>query len=60
VEIDEQTEAHLLVRFDPEKIAVTDIITAVIGQRAVSDISIIEPDLEGVVREIVEQGEVHA
>jgi ABC-2 type transport system ATP-binding protein len=60
VEIDEQTDAHLLVRFDPEKIAVTDIITAVIGQRAVSDISIIEPDLEGVVREIVEQGEVHA
>jgi len=59
VEIDEQTESRLLVRFDPEQIAVTDIITAVIGQRAVSDISIIEPDLEGVVREIVEQGEVH-
>ena len=60
VEIDEQIDAHLLVRFDPEMVAVTDIITAVIGQRAVSDISIIEPDLEGVVREIVEQGEVHA
>jgi len=60
VEIDEQTDTRLLLHFDPERIAVTDIITAVIGQRAVSDISIIEPDLEGVVREIVEQGEVHA
>ncbi|MGB3331097.1 MAG: ATP-binding cassette domain-containing protein, partial [Thermomicrobiales bacterium] len=60
VEIDEQTDTRLLLRFDPERIAVADIITAVIGQRAVSDISIIEPDLEGVVREIVEQGEVHA
>ncbi|MGC4191080.1 MAG: ATP-binding cassette domain-containing protein [Thermomicrobiales bacterium] len=60
VEIDEQTGTRLLLRFDPERIAVTDIITAVIGQRAVSDISIIEPDLEGVVRKIVEQGEVHA
>jgi len=60
VEIDEQTETRLLLHFDPQRIAVPDIITAVIGQRAVSDISIIEPDLEGVVREIVEQGEVHA
>ncbi|MGC4105660.1 MAG: ATP-binding cassette domain-containing protein [Thermomicrobiales bacterium] len=60
VEIDEQTDTRLLLHFDPERIAVADIITAVIGQRAVSDIAIIEPDLEGVVREIVEQGEVHA
>jgi ABC-2 type transport system ATP-binding protein len=55
-EIVEREDARLLIRFDPETIAVTDLIAAVIARHAVSDISIVEPDLEGVVREIVEAG----
>jgi len=58
VEIVDQDSTHLLLRFDPERIAVTDLIGAVIDRHAVSDISIIEPDLEGVVREIAEEGEL--
>jgi len=58
VELVEQDSTHLLLRFDPERIAVTDLIGAVIDRHAVSDISIIEPDLEGVVREIAEEGEL--
>jgi len=57
-EIVERSAARLLIRFDPEAIAVTDLIAAVIARHAVSDISIMEPDLEGVVREIVERGGV--
>ncbi|MGI8485392.1 MAG: ABC transporter ATP-binding protein [Thermomicrobiales bacterium] len=54
----EQDSTHLLLRFDPDQIAVTDLISAVIGHHQVSDISIIEPNLEGVVREIAEEGEL--
>lgn len=54
----EQDSTHLLLRFDPAQIAVTDLISAVIARHPVSDISIIEPDLEGVVREIAEEGEL--
>jgi len=57
-EIVERSAARLLIRFDPEVIAVTDLIAAVIARHPVSDISIVEPDLEGVVREIVERGEM--
>jgi len=60
VEIVEHGEARLLIRFDPEAIAVTELIAAVIARHPVSDISIIEPDLEGVVREIAEAGRVRA
>ena len=55
-EVVERSAARLLIRFDPEAIAVTDLIAAVIARHPVSDISIVEPDLEGVVREIVERG----
>ncbi|MDQ3541432.1 MAG: ATP-binding cassette domain-containing protein [Chloroflexota bacterium] len=55
-EVVERSAARLLIRFDPEAIAVTDLITAVIARHPVSDISIVEPDLEGVVREIAEAG----
>ncbi len=54
----EQDSTHLLLRFDPAQIAATNLISAVIGRHPVSDISIIEPDLEGVVREIAEDGEM--
>ncbi|HEV2072365.1 MAG TPA: ATP-binding cassette domain-containing protein [Thermomicrobiales bacterium] len=59
-EIVEQGAARLSIRFDPALIAVADLITAVIARHPVSDISIVEPDLEGVVREIVEAGEVRS
>jgi ABC-2 type transport system ATP-binding protein len=59
-EIVGRDDARLLVRFDPDELAVTDLISAVIARHPVSDISIVEPDLEGVVREIVEAGEVRA
>ncbi|HEV2066031.1 MAG TPA: ATP-binding cassette domain-containing protein [Thermomicrobiales bacterium] len=59
-EIMERGEARLLIRFDPEAIAVTDLIAAVIARHPVSDISIVEPSLEGVVREIAEVGQVKA
>lgn len=59
-EIAEQGGGRMTIRFDPESVAVTDLITAVIARHPVSDISIVEPDLEGVVREIVEAGEVRS
>jgi ABC-2 type transport system ATP-binding protein len=55
-EVIEQGEARLVIRFDPEVVAVTDLIAAVIARHPVSDIAIVEPDLEGVVRRIVENG----
>ena len=55
-EIVEQDAARVVIRFDPELVAVPDLISAVIASHPVSDISIVEPDLEGVVREIVEHG----
>jgi ABC-2 type transport system ATP-binding protein len=59
-EIVECGEARLLIRFDPETIAVADLITAVIARQPVSDISIVEPDLEGVVREIAQAGRMRS
>jgi len=55
-EVIEQGEAKLLIRFDPEQVAVPDLISAVIARHPVSDIAIVEPELEGVVRQIVENG----
>lgn len=51
-----QDNARLTVQFDPDQIAVADLIQAILAQHAVSDISIVEPDLEGVVRQITENG----
>jgi ABC-2 type transport system ATP-binding protein len=59
-EIVAQEPARLVIRFDPRQVAVADLITAAIGRYPVSDISIVEPDLEGVVREIVQAGEVRS
>jgi ABC-2 type transport system ATP-binding protein len=55
-EVIEQSEARLTIRFDPDRMAVPDLISAVIAAHPVTDISIVEPDLEGVVRQIVEHG----
>jgi ABC-2 type transport system ATP-binding protein len=58
VETVEQGDARLVLRFDPARVAIADLISAIIARHPVSDIAIVEPDLEGVVREIVEAGEV--
>jgi ABC-2 type transport system ATP-binding protein len=60
VETVEQGDARLVLRFDPAQVAIADLISAIIARHPVSDIAIVEPDLEGVVREIVEAGEVRA
>ncbi len=60
VESVERQDARLLIRFDPDEIAVTDLIAAVVARQPVSDIAIVEPDLESVVREIVEAREVRS
>ncbi len=52
----ERNEARLVIQFDPEAVPVADLISAVIARHPVTDISIVEPDLEGVVRQIVERG----
>lgn len=51
-----EDDARLTVQFDPNQVAVADLIQAILAQHAVSDISIVEPDLEGVVRQITENG----
>jgi ABC-2 type transport system ATP-binding protein len=58
--ITEQAEARLVIQFDPERVSVATLIQAVIAQHPVSDISIVEPDLEGVVRHITENSEALA
>ncbi|HWV23562.1 MAG TPA: ATP-binding cassette domain-containing protein [Thermomicrobiales bacterium] len=52
--------AKLTIRFDPDHVSVSDLMSFVISHYHVSDISIVEPDLESVVREIVEAGEVRS
>lgn len=52
------SDAQLVIQFDPHVIAVADLIAAVVSRNAVSDLSIVEPALESVVREIVQSGEV--
>ena len=59
-EIVSREEGRVVVRFDPERVAATEVISAVVSRFPVSDIAIVEPALEGVVREIVESGEVRA
>ncbi|MCA9834270.1 MAG: ATP-binding cassette domain-containing protein [Thermomicrobiales bacterium] len=56
----EATPTSLVIRFDPERIAVADLIAAVVARYAVNDLAIVEPALENVVREIVQSGEVRA
>jgi ABC-2 type transport system ATP-binding protein len=56
VEIVERQDGRLRIHFDPDRVAVTDLIAAVVARHPVSDIAIVEPDLESVVRQIVEGG----
>lgn len=56
----ESSDTQLIIRFDPAMIAVADLIATVVARNAVSDLSIVEPALESVVREIVQSGEVRS
>lgn len=56
----ERGELQVHIQFDPQKIAVAELIAAVIARYQVSDIAIVEPDLEAVVREIVETGDARS
>ncbi|MEE1742659.1 ATP-binding cassette domain-containing protein [Streptomyces sp. BE147] len=56
---DARTDSVTL-RFDPEQNQVSDLISAVLARHAVTDLSIIEPELEGVVRTIYSAREAHA
>lgn len=53
-------DARMVIRFDPQAVAVADLIAAVVARHQVSDLTIVEPALESVVREIVQSGEVKA
>lgn len=46
------------LRFDPEQIAVPDLIGSIITRYPVSDLSIEEPELEQVIRQIYDEGVV--
>lgn len=59
IDVEEQ-ESRLVIQFDPAVIAVADLIAVVVERYSVSDISIVEPALESVVREIVESGTVRS
>lgn len=53
-EVIAESDGQVTIRFDPGQVAVADLIQAVVAQGGVSDIAIVEPDLEGVVRQITE------
>ncbi|WP_370105997.1 ATP-binding cassette domain-containing protein [Streptacidiphilus sp. BW17] len=46
------TDGSVTLRFDPDKLPATELITRVLAQHRVTDLSIVEPDLEGVVARI--------
>ena len=45
-------EGKVWLRFDPARIAVADLIVSVTARYPITDLSLVEPDLEGVIREI--------
>jgi ABC-2 type transport system ATP-binding protein len=49
------TDGKAWLRFNPEVIGVADVIGAVLADYQVSDLSIVDPDLEGVLRQIYAQ-----
>jgi len=56
----EQTKAKngkVWLRFDPERIQVAELIGSILAHHQVSDLAIVEPDLEGVIRQIYAQRE---
>jgi ABC-2 type transport system ATP-binding protein len=59
-EVVRRDELRVWLRFDPEHIPVAALIAEVTAQCRVTDLSIEEPDLESVVREIYEHGHVES
>lgn len=55
-----QRSGQQIIQFDPAVIAVADLIAAVVARNTVTDLAIVEPALESVVREIVQSGEVRS
>lgn len=53
----EQPDGKLVIQFDPQQVAVADLIAAVVARNSVSDLAIVEPELETVVRQIVQSGQ---
>lgn len=45
------------LRFDPARTQVADLIGAVLARYEVTDLSIVEPELEGVIRQIYAAGD---
>jgi ABC-2 type transport system ATP-binding protein len=45
-------EGATTIAFDPEQIAAADVIAAVLARHRVSDLSIVEPELEPIIRQI--------
>jgi len=43
------------LRFDPDRIQVAEVIAAVLARHQVSDLAIVEPELEGVIRQIYDE-----
>ncbi|MGA8116441.1 MAG: ATP-binding cassette domain-containing protein [Actinocatenispora sp.] len=52
VEEDEAEPGSVSLSFDPEQIRVSDLVADVLARHAVTDMSIVEPELEGVVHQI--------
>jgi ABC-2 type transport system ATP-binding protein len=59
-EIVQQDELRVWLRFDPEQMPVASLIAEVTAHYQVTDLSIEEPDLESVVRQIYEHGHVQS
>ena len=47
-----QEGGKIWLRFDPERTAVNELISAILARHQVTDLSIVEPDLESVIRQI--------
>jgi len=52
-------DGRVSFRFDPEETRVADLIGAIISRYPVTDLSIVEPDLEGVIKQIYREREPH-
>jgi ABC-2 type transport system ATP-binding protein len=58
VEVAKLEAGAVWLRFDPTVIAAPALISEVVRRYPVSDLSIVEPELESVIREIYERGAV--
>jgi ABC-2 type transport system ATP-binding protein len=58
VEVAKREAGALWLRFDPTMIAAPALISEVVRRYPVTDLSIVEPELESVIREIYERGAV--